>query len=156
MCAALPLQSADRGFAGIVADGKWMRERDLGEVGDYYALAIGIDAYKHWSPLRCAAKGKYDKEQRRLAIERAFGQAQAAAKAAEANKDYGGAITAYDTFLRSQGGTHRSEDAQRELTRLRHAKRKYEDAQYAGPCSRPRARWAGRAWARSRSIAKSR
>jgi len=54
--AASPCAAADRGLAGIVADGKWVRERDLDEIGQYHALVIGIDEYQdpNWE-LRCAA-----------------------------------------------------------------------------------------------------
>jgi len=48
-------QQADRGFEGIVVDGKWVRERDLDEIGNYYGLVIGIDDYRHWTTLRCCA-----------------------------------------------------------------------------------------------------
>ncbi len=41
----------------MVADGTWIRQHDLAEVGEYYGLVIGVDEYgpAEWK-LRCAVR----------------------------------------------------------------------------------------------------
>ena len=47
----------ERGIQDVV-DGTWLKKNDLAEIGQYYALIIGIDDYQNnnvWHDLRCAA-----------------------------------------------------------------------------------------------------
>jgi formylglycine-generating enzyme required for sulfatase activity len=55
------LAGEERGVGGAVrADGTWLRERDIGEVGDYYALVIAIERYgpAEWRLRTPVADGK--------------------------------------------------------------------------------------------------
>lgn len=60
LCVAIAAQSSEptRGPGGIAVDGKWVRQEDVPQVGEYYALVVGIDDYedKALLDLRCAVK----------------------------------------------------------------------------------------------------
>ena len=51
----MSVHSQERGVGGVVVDGTWVQQSDLANIGDYYALIIGIDQYApaEWK-LRCA------------------------------------------------------------------------------------------------------